>query len=148
MLARLVFWGSVLNRMSGWRMSSINRFLYRVTGGRLGGWIPGVRLLLLTTTGRRSGTKRTVPVAYWREGDDVIVGAAAGAARVDPLWVANLRADPRAAVQIKGETRSVLATELGPSEQEAFWRANDSPLARLIESRTPRTIPFFRLSPA
>lgn len=104
-------------------------------------------VLLLETTGRRTGRLRRAPVAYWEgaDGDLYIGGGAAGMTRVD--WVANLRADPRAHVWIRRRRIPVTARELQGEEYErvsaeAFERW---PAAPGYERRSGRPIPFFRL---
>ncbi len=92
-LAWLAYWGGVLNRLTGWRLSRLNRLIYRLTGGMLGNTTPGARVILLTTTGRKSGRSHTVPVAAWTDGNDLVVGSFAGGSDHDPQWLHNLRAD-------------------------------------------------------
>lgn len=106
-------------------------------------------ILLLETTGRRTGRQRRTPVAYWQEpdGDLIIGGGAAGMTRVD--WVANLRAHPDTAVWIRRRRISVSARELTGDEYEhvrerAFERWPNAPK---YETRSGRRIPYFRLTP-
>ena len=72
----------------------IHRGLYRLTGGRLGGKAVGMPILLLTTTGRKSGKPRTRPVGYLPDGDTYVVVAAAGGVPQHPDWYLNLRDNP------------------------------------------------------
>lgn len=106
-------------------------------------------ILLLETTGRRTGQQRRTPVAYWEEpgGDLIIGGGAAGMTRVD--WVANLRAHPDAAVWARRRRIPVSARELTGDEYErvrerAFERWPNAPK---YETRSGRRIPYFRLTP-
>ena len=74
----------------------LNIPLYRLSGGRIGGRISKAPVLLLTTTGRKSGVQRTAPVVYLAEGEDLIViGSNAGHSRT-PAWSLNLKANPEA----------------------------------------------------
>lgn len=107
-------------------------------------------VLALETTGRRTGRTRLTPVAFWRDPDGALIigGGAAGMSRVD--WVANLRAQPAAAVWIGRRRRLVIATELSgePYEQArrhavTRWRE----VAR-YERMAGRQIPCFGLDPA
>jgi deazaflavin-dependent oxidoreductase (nitroreductase family) len=79
-----------------WR---VHRFAYRVSGGRLGTAFNGMPVLLLTTTGRRSGEPRSVALTYFKDGDRMAVGSNAGEDR-HPAWWLNLREHPEATVQI------------------------------------------------
>src|SRR5687767_3766999 len=97
-------------------MSRINRFFYRLTRGRLGGWVPGAPVVLLTTTGRRTGLPRTVPLAAVTVDGDVVVGTGAAGSRTDPQWFLNLVARPQAIVESKGERFDVLADVLDSDE--------------------------------
>src|SRR5215204_4345774 len=74
--------------------------LYRLSGGRLGGAMAGVPVLLLDTVGRRSGKARTTPLVYLRDGERFIVIGSAGAAPQHPAWVHNLRQAARASVTV------------------------------------------------
>lgn len=146
-LALLTHWGGVLNRLTGWRLSRLNRWVYRVTGGVLGDATPGAHLILLTTTGRKTGQPRTVPVASWSIGSDLVVGAHAGGSRIDPQWLRNLRANPRARVQLKREVFAVEATEVPDDQRDALLCeiAKTHPFIEFYERRAPRRAPFVRL---
>ena len=78
-------------------------------------------LLLLTTTGARSGLPRTSPMMYVRDGDRLIVIASANGAAKDPHWVHNLRADPHVAVELPDDTFPATATELTGDERDRVW---------------------------
>ena len=84
----------------------VHTFLYRRTGGRLGHTIPGVpgKMLLLDHVGAKSGTKRTSPLLYVRDGEDLIIVASKGGFPKHPAWYHNLMANPDTTVQVKGET--------------------------------------------
>src|ERR1043166_9781739 len=78
----------------------LNVPLYRVSGGRIGGRVGRAPVLLLTTTGRKSGQKRTAPVVYLADGDRmVVINTNAGNERV-PAWSLNLEANPEAEVEV------------------------------------------------
>lgn len=101
-------------------ISPVQRELYRRTGGRLSltGRAP---VLLLTTTGRRTGLERTVPLLYLRaDGLLVVCNVSPGFERTNP-WVLNLRAEPRARVQLRRETFTVVAREATAQELDLFW---------------------------
>jgi deazaflavin-dependent oxidoreductase (nitroreductase family) len=104
-------------------------------------------VLVLETTGRRTGRTRRTPVAYWRGDDGVLFigGGAAGMSRVD--WVANLRTQPAAAVWIDRHRRPVIATELtGDAADQARRHAVSRwPEVARYERSSGRPVPFFRL---
>jgi len=84
-------------------------FLYRLTGGVIGGRVQTLPVLLLTTTGRTSGKPRTVPVAYLRDGStNVIIASYAGLPR-HPAWFLNLESHPEATIQLKKRQMQVKA---------------------------------------
>ena len=83
-------------------------FLYQGTGGRLGHTIPGVpgKMLLLDHVGAKSGTKRTSPLLYVRDGEDLVIVASKGGFPKHPAWFHNLMANPDTTVQVGSEHRS------------------------------------------
>jgi F420H(2)-dependent quinone reductase len=97
--------------------------LYRASGGRLGHRIPGVpgRMLLLDHVGAKSGTKRTSPLLYIGDGEDVVVVASKGGFPKHPAWLHNLKANPDTTVQIGTERREVHARVATPEERERLW---------------------------
>ena len=131
-------------------LGSIHRRVYRLTGGTVGGQIARLPILLLTTTGRRSGQPRTQPLAYTQAGDGYAVIASKGGAGRHPLWYLNLRANPLAEVTVGRETRNVRARDADGEERERLWRA----LADLYggydryAKKTRRRIPVVVLEPA
>ena len=95
--------------------------LYRLLGGRLVGSIGRAPILLLTTTGRRSGRPRTAPLLYVRDGDSLAVVASFGGSPGHPNWYLNLRANPRATVEIGREHLQVRARTAAPEERARLW---------------------------
>lgn len=106
--------------------------------------------LVLHTTGRRSGRERATPLAYLRDDDGclLVVGGAGGQARI-PDWVANLRADPRAAVTVDRRRFAVAAAELEGEERSAVWPRLEQewPQIASYQRRAGRLVPVFRLTP-
>ncbi len=98
-------------------------FLYRRTGGRLGHTIPGVggKMLLLDHVGAKSGNKRTSPLLYVRDGDDVVVVASKGGYPKHPAWYHNLMANPDTIVQVGHERRPVHARAADAEERKRLW---------------------------
>jgi F420H(2)-dependent quinone reductase len=131
-------------------LGGMHRRVYRLTGGKVGGQIGKLPVLLLTTIGRRSGRPRTQPLAYAQAGDGYVVIASKGGAAQHPLWYLNLRANPLAEVTVGRETRRVRARDAQGEERERLWRA----LADLYRGydryaeKTSRRIPVVVLEPA
>jgi F420H(2)-dependent quinone reductase len=95
--------------------------LYRLSGGHIGGRFGRGRVLVLTTTGRKSRQPRTTTVLYARDGDRfVVVGSNTGSER-PPAWALNLTETPQATVQLGRKRIPVLATEVVGSERERLW---------------------------
>lgn len=108
------------------RFGKLNVPIYRATRGRVGGRVGGAPVLLLTTTGRKSGEPRTAPVLYLADGDRLIViGSNAGNAR-PPAWALNLRANPDADVQVGRQRRRIRARVAEGEERTELWtKMND-----------------------
>jgi len=127
----------------------LNVPLYRASGGRLGGRIGKAPVLLLTTTGRKSGQRRTAPVVYLADGERMIViGSNAGNARV-PAWALNLKAKPEAEIEV-GRRRIPVRARIAEDEERAeLWRKSNEQYAGFddYEARTDRDIAVFVLEP-
>jgi deazaflavin-dependent oxidoreductase (nitroreductase family) len=128
----------------------LHRYVYRVSGGRVGGAIGGMSVLLLITTGRRSGKPRSVTLAYFEDGDRlVVIGSNAGEDR-HPAWWLNLQEHPYATVQIGGTTTRVHAVEAHGEERERLWAEliRRDPAYEEYRFRTDRQIPVVLLERA
>jgi deazaflavin-dependent oxidoreductase (nitroreductase family) len=97
-------------------------WLYRRSGGKIGGTMRGAPVLLLTTKGRKSGRPWTVPLMYQTDGDRWVIIASNGGSPRHPAWWLNLRSRPDASVQIGRETHPVAAVEAVGEERERLWR--------------------------
>jgi deazaflavin-dependent oxidoreductase (nitroreductase family) len=97
--------------------------LYRASGGRLGHRIPGVpgKMLLLDHVGAKSGTKRTSPLLYVRDGKDLVVVASKGGFPKHPAWFHNLKANPDTTVQVGSHRLAVHAHVATAEERERLW---------------------------
>jgi F420H(2)-dependent quinone reductase len=97
--------------------------VYRASGGRLGQTIPGVpgKMLLLDHVGAKSGTKRTSPLLYIEDGEDVVIVASKGGFPKHPAWFHNLKANPDTTAQIGSERRKVHAHVATSEERERLW---------------------------
>lgn len=123
---------------------------YRVTGGLVGHRFPGAPpSLLLDHVGAKSGTKRTSPLTYLRDGDNLVLVASKGGHPRNPAWYHNLRAHPDTTVQVGSKRREVHARVAGPEERARLWPKvveNYSGYAGYQE-RTEREIPLVILEP-
>jgi deazaflavin-dependent oxidoreductase (nitroreductase family) len=127
----------------------LNIPLYRLSGGRFGGKVNRAPVLLLTTTGRKSGQARTAPVVYLAEGESlVVIGSNAGHSRT-PAWSLNLKANPDAEVEIGRERRRVRARIAEGEERSDLWRKHNERYSGFdeYEARTDRDIVLFVLEP-
>ena len=99
----------------------LHRALLRATGGRLGSRFGGAEILLLTTTGRKSGRERTVPLMFFRDGGDIVLVASNAGDDHHPGWFLNLMSDPQGSVEIRGEKHAVTARKATPEERTRLW---------------------------
>ena len=130
-------------------LSGIHRALYRVSGGRLGGRIAGMPVLLLTTVGRKSGKRRTVPLTYFEDGDTIVLVASYGGRPHNPAWFENLVAASEGEVTMGRERRRLRARRATDDERGRLW-------PRIVETysgyaayqaKTSREIPLAILEP-
>lgn len=126
---------------------------FRANDGKVGGQFEGANLLLLHTTGAKSGQPRVSPLAYFRIDDKLIVIGSFAGAPVSPAWVHNLRATPRARVEVGAESGvdafDVTARELPPDERgDLFDKVTAAaPGFAEYQAKTTRMIPLFELIP-
>jgi F420H(2)-dependent quinone reductase len=128
----------------------LNVPLYRLSRGRIGGRIADAPVLLLTTTGRKSGLPRTAPVVYLADGENlVVIGSNAGHGRA-LAWSRNLKANPQAEVEVGRKRRTVRARIAEGEERAELWRKHNEQYSGFdeYEARTDRDIALFVLEPA
>ena len=127
----------------------VHRFLYRVSGGRIGGSVVGMPVLMLTTKGRKSGEPRSNVLTYILKGRASVVYASNAGEPRHPAWWLNLLADPHATVQRGQEVMQVVAREAEGTERTELWdevvRTNAGYAE--YEKRTTRRIPVVVLEP-
>ena len=111
-------WFAAAGRRIG---APLDRFLYRVSGGRLASTVGVVPTMLLTTTGRRSGRPRTTPVMYVPEGDRFVVSSENFGQQRPAAWPLNLAAHPRATVQVGSRQIACRARLLDDTEADRYW---------------------------
>ena len=122
---------------------------FRANDGKVGGQFEGADLLLLTTTGAKSGEPRVSPLAYFRVDDKLLILGSFAGADVNPGWVHNLRANPSARVEIGNESSDVTARELPPAERDELFPKITAVAPGFAEyqAKTTRIIPVFELQP-
>jgi deazaflavin-dependent oxidoreductase (nitroreductase family) len=140
-----------LGRVAVRWMTGANTAAYRLSSGRVGAHVPGgAPICLLTTTGRRTGRPRTVPLLYIPHDDDQIVLVAShGGMSTHPAWFLNLIADPRATVDIASSRRPMSARLATDAERTELWPALTAvyPHFDAYQRRTDRPIPVLILGP-
>jgi F420H(2)-dependent quinone reductase len=142
-----------VNRL-GWKLwqefTQAHVHAYRLSRGRLAGTYRGCPVLLLDHVGRKSGKKRTSPLIYARDGDDLVVVASKGGSHKDPLWWLNLKERPETTVQVGSEKRKVTARQATPAEKERLWPVLVGIYApyESYQQRSSRDIPVIVLEPA
>jgi deazaflavin-dependent oxidoreductase (nitroreductase family) len=121
---------------------------FRANQGRVGGWFAGARLVLLTTTGARTGAPHTTPLGYLPDGDRILVIGSAGGADRHPQWYRNLVAEPRVTVETGTATYEATAVVLTGGERDTvFARAvADDPGWGDYQARTDRILPVVALT--
>ena len=119
--------------------------VYRVTNGAIGHRFPGAPpMLLLDHLGAKSGTKRTSPLVYVRDGDDLVLVASKGGNPKNPAWFHNLKANPETTVQVGSERIPVRARVASASERERLWPKAVATYSgyKEYQERTDRKIPL------
>jgi deazaflavin-dependent oxidoreductase (nitroreductase family) len=128
---------------------AIGTFLYRISNGKIGGRLPGLEVLLLTTTGRRTGKERTTPLGYFVDQDSyIIIGSNAGF-DTHPAWFYNLKSQPHATIQVKDKQFVVNAEVAGPDKRLQLWEqlSELAPFYGNYARKTHREIPMVILRP-
>jgi deazaflavin-dependent oxidoreductase (nitroreductase family) len=122
---------------------------FRANEGRVGGMFEGSPLLLLHHTGARSGAERVNPLAYQADDGRYVIFASKGGAPMHPGWYYNLKAHPRARIEVGTETVEVTASEAGGEERERLFRTQvrNVPQFGEYEQQAGRTIPVMILTP-
>lgn len=131
--------------MSDHNTSIIDEF--RANGGKVGGPFQGANMLILHSTGAKSGQDRVHPLVYQDAGNDVVIFASAGGAPRNPSWYHNLLANPAATIEIGTETVPVRARVTEGAERDRLWTRQKelAPGFADYEARTSRQIPVIVL---
>jgi len=135
-----------MSEASDWNARIIEEF--RANGGKVGGQFEGAPLLLLHSTGAKSGRERVAPVMYQALGDDFAIFASKAGAPTNPDWYHNLLANPRATVEVGTGTVEVTARVADDADRERIWSKQkaDYPGFAEYEEKTTRRIPVVVLS--
>ena len=128
-----------------WNRQTIEEF--RANKGKVGGMWEGKPLLLLTTTGAKSGQRHTTPTMYLADGDRLLVFASKGGAPTNPAWYHNLLAHPEVTVEVGSETYEATATVLSGEERDRLYarQAERFPQFAEYQTKTSRKIPVIAL---
>lgn len=135
------------------QMLKVHEAIYKATDGWLGHRLVGVPTLLLRTTGRRSGARRTNALVYARDGDDYLLVPSNGGSDRPPAWLYNLTADPEVEVQVGRRRRKATARVTEPSDpdfarQWTIVNANNRDRYAAYQQQTTRPIPVVAVSPS
>ncbi|AGB23091.1 deazaflavin-dependent nitroreductase family protein [Mycobacterium sp. JS623] len=120
---------------------------FRANGGKVGGPFDGATLLLLTSTGAKSGQPRLAPLAYLTIDDKMIIIGSKAGADTNPDWVHNLRANPQAHIEVGTDAYDVIARELPAEERDKTYPkvVALAPAFGAYQEKTSRIIPLFEL---
>jgi len=116
---------------------------FRANGGKVGGPFEGASLLLLHTTGAKTGRSRVKPLVYRRDGDRLVVFGTKGGSPTHPEWFYNVRANPRVTVEVGSDRFEADARVALPDERDRIWQlqTQDVPVFADYQKKTERTIP-------
>jgi deazaflavin-dependent oxidoreductase (nitroreductase family) len=122
---------------------------FRANHGKVGGYFAGAPLLILHSTGARTGETRLSPMMYRADGDRYLVFASKAGADTNPAWYHNLKANPRAQIEVGDDTIEVDASELDRTERDVKYAEQAAEYTGFAdyEKRTDRVIPVLALSP-
>ncbi len=134
-----------MTQPNDWNTTVMKEF--RENGGKVGGNFANAHMLILTSTGAKSGKPRTNPLVYLPDGDDMVIIASKGGAPTNPAWYHNLRAHPEATVEVGTDTVKVTAEEVTGAERDELYarQAAIMPGFADYEKKTSRKIPVVRL---
>ena len=122
---------------------------FRANDGKVGGPFEGAPLLLLHSTGAKSGEPRLHPVMYLEDGDRYVIFASKAGADTHPAWYHNLKANPKASIEIGADTLDVVAAEATGDERDELFDRQAGIFSQFGEyaEKTSRTIPVMLLNP-
>ena len=124
-------------------------FLYRLSAGRFGSQVQGLQVLLLTSIGRKTNRKRTIPLGYFMDGDRYIIIASNAGFDSHPAWFHNLMKNPRVQIEVGNQTLQAEAKTVASEKRSSLWEK----LVKLAPGyagyvrKTNRVIPLVALQP-
>jgi deazaflavin-dependent oxidoreductase (nitroreductase family) len=124
-------------------------FLYRTSGGKIGRTMSGNPILLLTTTGRKTGKLRTTPLMYIHKNNEYLIAGSDGGADQNPTWLSNLNSKAEATIEVNGKTIKVKAIITSGDERDTLYENFKAMWVNFVEyeKKTTRKIPVVRLQP-
>jgi F420H(2)-dependent quinone reductase len=127
--------------------SALHTYFYQHTHGRLGSKLAGIPMLLLITTGRKSGKRRVTPLGYFTHQGTIFIIASNGGRAYHPDWYLNLVASPRVEIQVKDRLIEVAARLTEEDERLELWKilVQVAPIYRRYAKQTRRQIPIIAL---
>jgi deazaflavin-dependent oxidoreductase (nitroreductase family) len=139
-------------RIYGVIQQPLDQLVYRLTGGTstATSWLAGVEIMMLTTTGAKTGLRRTLPVLGLPDGEDTILIASNFGRPRNPAWYYNLRANPNATIALNDMSRGVVAHAPSGSEREVGYQRGEEIFPGFTHYRrwaAHREIPVLRLRP-
>ncbi len=134
-----------MSEANDWNQKVIEEF--RANGGKVGGPFSGASMILLTTTGAKSGRRHTTPLVYQKDGDRIVVFGSKGGAPSHPAWFHNLVANPDVTIEVKGEKIPVRARVPEADERKKLYAAQAAmmPAFADYQTKTKRKIPVIVL---
>jgi F420H(2)-dependent quinone reductase len=129
--------------------TALHIFIYRLTGGFLGSRMGGQSMLLLSTTGRKSGKLHVIAISYFRDGNNYLLVASNWGKDHHPAWYHNLTSQPLADIQVKARKLGVNARPAAAEEYERLWNyvSTKNPMYTRYQRNTRRKIPIVILEP-
>jgi F420H(2)-dependent quinone reductase len=139
---------TVFDRLVGLRLLRVHQFIYELSGGRIGEQLGSAPMLLLRTTGRKTGQARNVALLYHRDGADYVVIGSKGGSDAPPSWLLNLQATPNVQVQVGTRRFPAEARVASTGEQRRLWPEVTMrwPQFGRYQSQTDRLIPLVILT--
>lgn len=117
---------------------------FRANDGKTSGPFADTPLMILTTTGAKSGKERVIPIVYTRDGDRLVIAASKGGAPTNPDWLHNVTAHPEVTVELPGDTYAARATVVDRAERDRLYAAHAETMPNFAEyeAKTDRVIPI------
>ena len=128
---------------------SIYVLFYRLTSGAIGGRMAGLNVLLLTSTGRKTGKSRTSPLGYFKQDGNFVIIASNGGANQNPAWFYNVQSNPQVTIQTGREHLAAKAEVVDAEKRKQLWTelVKMAPGYDQYTKRTKREIPLVILKP-